>query len=101
MSMTEMIENNNGQFWMDNGTFHREDGPAKVYRDGDTEWWRNGKRHRIDGPALIWRGIASWWINNRNVTKELRKWAADRNIDLDNLTDEDKCVIIVEWTGHG
>jgi hypothetical protein len=35
------------------GQFHREDGPAIIYKDGSRQWWNNGYLHRIDGPAVI------------------------------------------------
>ena len=35
-------------YYNDNNEFHREDGPAKEYRNGDKFWWINGKPHRED-----------------------------------------------------
>ena len=37
--------------WRINGKFHREDGPAIEWSNGDKEWYLNGRRHREDGPA--------------------------------------------------
>ncbi len=31
-----------GKWWYKNGWFHRKDGPAVIYSDGDKEWWLNG-----------------------------------------------------------
>ena len=46
--------------------YHREDGPAIIYCNGDKEWFLNGKRHREDGPAFDWPGCEqSWWIENK------------------------------------
>ena len=41
-----------GKYYHKNGNFHRDDGPAKEYIDGDKEWFIEGKRHRLDGPAV-------------------------------------------------
>ena len=41
--------------WRDKrGSYHRLNGPAIIYNDGDTTWFRHGLRHRDDGPALVW-----------------------------------------------
>ena len=42
--------------------YHRDDGPAVIFPDGDTYWFINGTMHREDGPARIWkdRGIETW-----------------------------------------
>jgi len=53
----------------ENGTiFHRVDGPAKEYSDGDTVWMQNSKRHRMDGPAVDWYGMKEWWVNGIRLT---------------------------------
>jgi hypothetical protein len=45
------------------GEFHRLDGPAVVWTNGDTSWWIDDQLHRLDGPAVEWQGIAkAWWI---------------------------------------
>ena len=31
------------KYWSLNDKFHREDGPAIEYTDGEKEWWFNGK----------------------------------------------------------
>ena len=43
--------------------YHRLNGPAIMYRDGDMHWYRHGQRHRDDGPARIWPSerIEGWW----------------------------------------
>lgn len=35
-----------------NGEYHREDGPAIEYFDGNNFWYYYGKLHREDGPAI-------------------------------------------------
>ena len=41
--------------------YHREDGPAVEYTDGDKHWYINGKRHREDGPAIEFIDGAKFW----------------------------------------
>ena len=33
------------------GQFHRTDGPAELWHDGDFSWCQYGDSHRDDGPA--------------------------------------------------
>jgi len=50
-----------------NGDFHRADGPAIEYPNGEKEWYINGKMHRKNGPAWIrkFRNYSTkrWYIN--------------------------------------
>ena len=50
---------------------HREDGPARLYKNGDEEWLQNNLFHRIDGLARIfhWNNniIQEWWINGKKI----------------------------------
>ena len=88
------------QHWFINGNFHREDGPAVIYPDGRQYWYINGNPHREDGPAAIGSGIVTgkqyWCINGHVVTDQIREWAKDRDIDLNNLTEMDKMIIKLE-----
>jgi len=63
--------NNKNKFWYLNGKFHREDGPAVEYANGDKWWYLNGKRHREDGPAIEHaNGNKSWYLNGEQLTEE-------------------------------
>ena len=86
--------------WWINGKIHREDGPAIIGADGDKEWWINGKLHRLCGTAIDYNGRKEWWINGYNVSTQIRKWATENNIDLDNLTDIDKALIKLVWFSY-
>lgn len=44
------------------GEYHREDGPAIEYVNGDKEYYINGKHHRTDGPALEYSEYKDWRI---------------------------------------
>ena len=63
MESTKTTINPNGhEVWrLPDGTFHREDGPAITYPDGEMFWYINGKIHREDGPAVIWSNGEYWW----------------------------------------
>ncbi len=58
------------KYWKNaKGQFHRLDGPALVYNDGDLYWYINGKQHRDDGPAVIRKnGSMGWYLKNRPYT---------------------------------
>lgn len=40
------------KYFDDDNFYHREDGPALEYRDGEKHWFFHGVYHRVDGPAL-------------------------------------------------
>jgi hypothetical protein len=47
-----------------NDIYHREDGPAIIYYDGEMRWYIKGILHRTDGPAIIYTsGHQSWFLN--------------------------------------
>lgn len=50
----------------DKGHYHREDGPAVIYPNGDQFWCRNDQLHREDGPAVIRSdGTRYWYLRGR------------------------------------
>ena len=50
----------------DKGEYHRLDGPALEWIDGEKHWYLNGERHRIDGPAIEYaNGSKAWYVNNK------------------------------------
>ena len=58
------------RYWYLNGNLHREDGPAIERADGTRQWYLNGKRHRIDGPAIEHAyGTRRWYLNGLEYTK--------------------------------
>lgn len=68
-----------------------------------TEIWvdHNGQLHCLDGPARIFsNGTQEWWVNGYEVTLKINQWAIVRDIDLKNLTEEDKLIIKVEWANY-
>lgn len=63
----ECYENNGNKWWIKDGKFHREDGPAKEYADGTKEWFIEGKRHREDGPAIEYADGRKVWYKNDDI----------------------------------
>jgi hypothetical protein len=62
---------NGDKLWFINGRRHRDGGPAIEWGDRSKEWFVNGKRHREDGPALVYtNGRIQWWLNGRIYTKK-------------------------------
>jgi len=48
---------------------------------GTIFYYLNGKCHREDGPAIIWKdGKVLYFINDKNITKEVNDWIKDNNI---------------------
>ena len=85
------------QYWYKDDKLHRDDGPAVIYPDGYQAWWKDGNLHREDGPAIIYPNRRqSWYINDKDITDDITNWAKDRNIDLNNFSDDDKMVLKIE-----
>ena len=80
------------KFWYDsNGKFHRDDGPAVIYADGDKAWYQHGVRHRADDPAIIGAdGTEYWYLNHTQLTFD--EW-----IDKVNMSDEDKVMMKLQY----
>ena len=57
--------------WYINNELHREDGPAAEWADGSKFWYINGKSHREDGPAVEWAdGSKYWFLNGKRLSEE-------------------------------
>lgn len=82
------------------GKLHREDGPAIEWNNGNKEWLIKDHLHRLDGPAVEC-GDRSWWINGHCVDAQIHSWAFEMNIDLNNLTEDDKVIITMKWSDYG
>jgi hypothetical protein len=85
------------QVWYLNGNIHREDGPAVIHPNGTQVWLLNGNIHREDGPAFIDpNGTQCWFLNGKEITDEVNDWAKERNIDLNNLSHNDRIILKLE-----
>jgi hypothetical protein len=62
-----------------------------------SKWYLNGDLHREDGPAVIYPdGTQRWYLNDKDITKDVTNWANERNIDLNNMSDMDKMILKIE-----
>lgn len=53
-------------FWLKDGQYHREDGPAVETSDGAIYWYIHDKLHREDGSAMITKNGKYWLIEGQN-----------------------------------
>ena len=65
------VSDDGDQFWLLNGKYHREDGPALGFSNGGKHWYQHGKRHREDGPALEHaNGYKEWYLDDKKLTEQ-------------------------------
>ena len=78
--------NGNKSWWL-NGQLHRENGPAVEYVNGYKFWYINGQLHREDGPAIEWAdGTKEWWLNGKKVTEaQVMKSCEGRQLTIDGI----------------
>ena len=91
--------------WFDEeNRLHRIGGPTIEYDEGGGEYRVRGKLHRLDGPAIVCgdedRNLNEWYINGYSVDYQIDLWAKVMNIDLNNLSEEDKILIAVKWSDY-
>jgi len=97
MKNGKYIDSDGSQYWYKDDELHREDGPAVIWPNGTQFWYINGKYHREDGPAIIRPdGTQYWYINDKEITNDITIWAKERNIDLNNMSDDDKIILKIE-----
>ena len=62
-----VIDEDGDKVWTnDEGLFHRLDGPAIEYANGDKSWYFEGKLHRLNGPAIEYaNGDKSWYFEEK------------------------------------
>jgi len=58
--------------WYDSdGKWHREDGPAIEWADGNKSWYKHGKRHREGGPACDGaNGYKGYYLEDIHYSEE-------------------------------
>ena len=96
------IDDDGTKRWILNGHYHREDGPALEFSNGTKYWYIKNICHRLDGPAIIdGSGSSMWCFNGHEITDEITQWAKDNDIDLDNLSEDDKLLIKLVWSDYG
>jgi len=65
------VEDNGTTNWFnEDGSRHRLDGPAVERSNGHKSWWVNGKRHRLDGHAVEYaNGYKAWYIEDKQYSE--------------------------------
>jgi len=66
----EVDKFNDIRYYNEAGQFHRDDGPAIIYNDGEKHWYQNGVIHRDDGPALIFANGEKLWYKNGKLHRD-------------------------------
>lgn len=84
-----LAENRTVEYYQ-NGKLHREDGPAREFRDGRKEWWWNGKLHRVDGPAIETAddSYQAWYYHGLMHREGQPAMIDRRKIDLGEFSEE-------------
>ncbi len=60
---TGIAQTENGTiYYLKNRRYHRRDGPAIEFPDGEKWWLQEGKYHRLDGPAIEDSCEPEWWV---------------------------------------
>ena len=59
-----LVKDEDKEIWYLDDEFHREDGPAVKYTNGDKFWFQYGERHRIEGPAVEFANGGKFWYKN-------------------------------------
>ncbi|MFZ9907787.1 MAG: hypothetical protein ACO3FJ_08865 [Ilumatobacteraceae bacterium] len=55
----------------ESGQYHRTDGPAIEWNNGDKWWFINGELHREDGPAIECSdGSKEWYLNGIEYSED-------------------------------
>lgn len=71
--------------------FHRDDGPALIYPNGEERWYKNGKLHREDGPAITRaNGNYEWHFNGTAFTFDV--WC-----NILKKTPEEKAKLLLKY----
>jgi hypothetical protein len=75
ISYNGKLDSENNRFWTDDeGLYHREDGPAFMFNNGDVNnWVIHGLHHRIDGPAIEYNmgdNYDEFFIHGEQITFE-------------------------------
>ncbi len=76
------------EYQNEKGEYHRTDGPAVEWNNGDKWWIINGKNHREDGPAVeMYSSYKEWYLNDKLYTEqeweqEVTKIKLKRILDL-------------------
>ena len=57
-------------YFLKDGKYHNENGPAITHTDGKVEYYVNGIRHRKDGPAVIYSSLKEEYWHDGLLDRE-------------------------------
>jgi|TARA_R110000851_G_scaffold107800_1_gene228274 hypothetical protein len=78
--------------WTVGDQFHRTDGPALEYPNGDKFWMVHNKFHRTDGPAIVREnGNLAWYLDDVYLTFD--RWLEQ----TPGLNDEEKVMLKLRY----
>jgi len=79
-----------GVIYVENGEFHRTDGPAIDWLTGLSAWHRHGKLHRTDGPAVQYLEKTEYWIDGEGYYDMEEYKIATRRYKLESFLEDEK-----------
>lgn len=63
-----VIDTQGNKSWYNSkGEFHRLDGPALEFANGDKFWYKNNQLHRLDGPACDYADGIKLWLREGSL----------------------------------
>ena len=65
-----IIDEEGSNVWYLNDKYHREDGPAIEWVNGNKWWYLHGKLHRVDGAAEEYTNGNKVWFLNGEIHRE-------------------------------
>jgi len=81
----------------EDGFYHRENGPAVIYKCGTEYWLIHGKLHNSNGPAVIEAsGEELYFIFGLKIDTIKRDWMKENNIEFP-LSNEDLILFTLRW----
>lgn len=71
----KVVNENNRTIYYKDGKFHREDGPAVIYKNDHHKdyhelWYKDGKLHRENGPAVVYPNEVQKWYKDGKLHRE-------------------------------
>ena len=84
---------NGDKCWYKNGQHHRDDGPAIECANGDKHWYKNGLYHRDDGPAIEYANGDKHWYKNGLLSNMPMAINNDARFSRDKVNEKVKVII--------
>ena len=92
-----LIITKNSKYYLVNGIYHRDEGPALISKDGGKIYFKHGKQHRLEGPAVVFtfnKLNYQYMINGKEIHKEKAKFPLFNNGKIINNVRLDRQAIV-------